>query len=539
MKSWKILVSSLLIASLAACGGGGGGGGEATSGGGNSGSGGTGDTGGSGGSGGEGDPGNGGSDTNPPQPTYNTGVFIDSPVKGLRYSTPTLSGLTDIDGKFRYNDGEVVTFKLGGTTIGTTFGATTVTPFSLYDVQPPNKERIISNALFDSTSVQTLDKALNIASLLQNLDIDQNPNNGIDLGSADEVLAASAIDFSRFKAIEFNTKSDIASVREAVGLDRQPIELGEIATHLYSSLGIEIQSASAAGTTGSSGLQNSFASNFEYDDQGRVIVEEIDTNGDGVIDITKTFRYENDLLVESSNSKLNTIDTLSYDSAQHLVERLTRHGDGRVSRESYNYNGDLVTQFSFDRDNDGQPERTITYSYDAGNRLLDTNIDSDGNGSVDIKTTASYYSDGKQATHTEDNNNNGVPDLIIAYVYDENGNRKAFNISVDDNATPEETSLFTYAGDLVKEFFILDAEYRLKYKEVYTYDNQGRRKTVLKDTNGDGATDVRVQYKYDAEGNRILAAEDHNGDGIADKVWRQSVNNATLVSPWSKILRDS
>lgn len=531
MKSWKILLSTLLIASLTGCGGGGGGGGEAVSGGGNSGS-------GNEGPGNEEGPGDGNGETPPPEEaTYNSGVFLDSPVKGLRYSTPTLAGLTDVDGKFNYNDGEIVTFTLGGTVVGSTLGASTVTPFSLFNVQPPEKERIISNALFDGTSVQTLDKALNIASLLQNLDADQNPDNGIDLGNADAALTDITLDFSKYKAIDFNDKSNMRSVRETMSLNREPVSLERIATHLYSSLGIEIESSAAAGTTGSSGLQSNFSTNFEYDESGNVVLEEIDTNGDGVIDITKTFRYENSLLVETSNSKLNTTETLNYDSAQQLIERLTRYGDGRTSIESYSYSNGLVTQFSFDEDGDGQADRITYYIYDANDQLIETRIDKDGDGSIDIKTTASYFSDGKQATHTEDKNNNGIPNLIIAYVYDADGNRKSFNISVDENATPSETSLFTYSGKLVKEFFVLDANYRLKLKETYYYDSQDRRKEVRRDTNGDGNINVRIQYKYDENGNRILAAEDHNDDGIADKVWRQSVNSSNLVSPWKKILR--
>lgn len=521
MNSWKILFGALLISTLTACGGGGGG--DAISGGGNP----------SGGDGGE----DGGGDTPPPAVTYNTGVFLDSPVKGLRYATPTLSGITDVDGRFNYNDGEVVTFSLGGTTIGSTPGSATVTPFSLYSVEPPEKERIITSALFNGKSVQTLDKALNIASLLQNLDADQNPDNGIDLGNADAVLKDLTLDFGEYKAIDFNQKSNMRSIREALGLSSEPVDLENIATHLYSSLGIEIQASAAAGTTGSSGLQSKFSTNFEYDEVGNVILEEIDTNGDGLINITKTYRYENNLLVETSNSKLNTTETLSYNSAKQLIERLTRYGDGRTSAETYAYSNGQVTEFSFDEDGDGQAERVTYYSYDMNSQLVETNIDKDGNGSIDIKTTASYFSDGKQATHTEDENNDGVPNLIIAYVYDEDGNRKSFNISVDENATPSETSLFTYSGKLVKEFFVLDANYRLKLKETYVYDSQDRRKEVRKDTNGDGKINVRVQYRYDEDGNRILAAEDHNNDGIADKVWRQSVNNSSLISPWRKILQ--
>jgi len=37
-------------------------------------------------------------------------VFIDSAVKGLSYETATQSGVTDVDGTFKYLAGEKVTF---------------------------------------------------------------------------------------------------------------------------------------------------------------------------------------------------------------------------------------------------------------------------------------------------------------------------------------------------------------------------------------------------------------------------------------------
>ena len=49
-----------------------------------------------------------------------TGSFIDSAVEGLRYSTPTRSGLTNALGEFKYLDGEQVTFQIGGTVLGIT-----------------------------------------------------------------------------------------------------------------------------------------------------------------------------------------------------------------------------------------------------------------------------------------------------------------------------------------------------------------------------------------------------------------------------------
>ena len=61
----------------------------------------------------------GGSDSsNTSKPEIKTGLFIDSPVKGLFYETKTQSGLTNELGEFKYIEGETIKFKLGGTVLG-------------------------------------------------------------------------------------------------------------------------------------------------------------------------------------------------------------------------------------------------------------------------------------------------------------------------------------------------------------------------------------------------------------------------------------
>ncbi|WP_226896329.1 CocE/NonD family hydrolase [Polymorphobacter sp. PAMC 29334] len=49
--------------------------------------------------------------------------LMAGPIRGLAYETPTESGLTSGDGEFRYQEGEAVTFLLGGLVLGTTAGA--------------------------------------------------------------------------------------------------------------------------------------------------------------------------------------------------------------------------------------------------------------------------------------------------------------------------------------------------------------------------------------------------------------------------------
>lgn len=93
-----------------------------------------------------------------------TGQFIDSPVQGLTYKTNSREGLTNTDGAFSYLPGETVQFFLGDKLLGATLGNEILSPFDLSDAEQP-----ITNT------------TLNIARILQSLDTDEDPTNGITL----------------------------------------------------------------------------------------------------------------------------------------------------------------------------------------------------------------------------------------------------------------------------------------------------------------------------------------------------------------------
>ncbi len=118
----------------------------------------------------------------PEEETALEGIFVDSPVGGLSYSSSSTSGVTMGDGTFEYFEGETVTFSIGGITIGSAVGAEELSPIDLVD---------ISNADLSTPEVR------NIASLLQSLDEDANPENGITISEATRnSLASTSLDFS-------------------------------------------------------------------------------------------------------------------------------------------------------------------------------------------------------------------------------------------------------------------------------------------------------------------------------------------------------
>jgi hypothetical protein len=81
--------------------------------------------------GGGGDDGGSGGTMNSTPPPPSTGNFVDSPVQGLQYtaSPSGLSGVTGPDGEFKYQSGDIVTFTIGGATIGSAPAQPQITPF--------------------------------------------------------------------------------------------------------------------------------------------------------------------------------------------------------------------------------------------------------------------------------------------------------------------------------------------------------------------------------------------------------------------------
>ncbi len=519
MKTSKLLSTLTASLLLTACGGGGGGGG----GGGDSSS-----------------PGNGGTaPETPSEPQYKSGTFVDSPVKGLRYITPTRTGLTDNLGRFQYLEGEKVRFVIGGIELGEALGTEQVTPFSLFEVLPPNKEEKIVSALLDNKAIRTLDKALNIATLLQNLDSDGDPENGINLGDADELLSDTNLNIANHKALRFVDSAGISTLRTKVGLSGTPRQTQESMAHMYESLQIEVEASSVDNVESASGLQEKSNTSYSYDDAGRVIEERIDVDGDGAHDYTKTYRYENGLLLETSNSKQQKRETLEYINGR-ISSRLTVREGAPSSRESYVYSGDLLIEFRYDADDDGNSEKIVSYSHDAAGNVIETNVDLDGDGNTDSVSRNFYDPEtGKLSTYWEDKDNDTVPNLVISYSYDENGNRQSYEVVVDNNATPESLSEFNFEGRRLISYSYSSVDNTgntsLQLAESYTYDSEGRRRSYKKDVDGDGNYDTYAQYKYDSQGNRILSAEDLNGDGKADKIWRRQFNKKALQDPWDKI----
>jgi hypothetical protein len=133
--------------------------------------------------------GNGGNDDIPPAGAV-SGVFVDAPVAGLSYLTSSdISGVTDAHGRYNYLPGDTVTFSVGDLVLGTVVAQGVVTPMT------------VAAALVENTSTSAETVAVNLLMLLQSLDSNGNPADGISFtAEIRAAVAANSIDLTADEA---------------------------------------------------------------------------------------------------------------------------------------------------------------------------------------------------------------------------------------------------------------------------------------------------------------------------------------------------
>jgi hypothetical protein len=165
-------------------------------------------------------PANGGGSGSGGGGTSGTGVFLDSPVAGLRSEAiPSgKSSVTDDLGTFDYSPGDTVSFYVGNIFIGSAAGATTVTPLSL----------VADAALYSDFRV------INIARFLQSLDEDRDPDNGISISAA-VAAATGGIPGLDFGAENFFSAANalVMTLRTQYGDSEGLIDETTVAKHLF------------------------------------------------------------------------------------------------------------------------------------------------------------------------------------------------------------------------------------------------------------------------------------------------------------------
>ncbi|MFQ2276489.1 hypothetical protein [Aeromonas hydrophila] len=165
-----------------------------------------------GGGGDEGGNSGGGTDTG--SKPLHTAIFLDAAVAGLNYRCANYSSITNANGEFLFNDGDSCSFTLGNQLLGSVTlkaGGSLVTPYTL--------------------AGDDKNKAIRIAALLQTLDSDNNPENGITLDKA-QVAQLGIIELGSDDA--FNTS--LVEALKTAGLTKDVVSLAAAKDHLSATL---------------------------------------------------------------------------------------------------------------------------------------------------------------------------------------------------------------------------------------------------------------------------------------------------------------
>jgi len=141
------------------------------------------------------------------------GVFVDSPVEGIEYRSLSYSGITNDKGEYLYKEGEIVSFYIGNIYLGKALATGILTPIEITDSAVP----------------ETIE-SVNLLVLLQSLDSDGDPDNGITIT---EKMRGIAIDLNLDIYSEETFNSDIRSIVRALKEDEfaEPVKDNDAITH--------------------------------------------------------------------------------------------------------------------------------------------------------------------------------------------------------------------------------------------------------------------------------------------------------------------
>ncbi len=140
-----------------------------------------------------------------------TGLFA-GPVSGLRYQTPTSTGLTNARGEFEYRPGEAVTFLVGGLVLGTVEGAPRINLAQLVNRVAGKIDRLHDPMV------------TNLARLLQTLDQDGNVEAGIMIAPlVHDLIGPTVLNFAQPAADGLEAADSVKAASGPATFDRDPV----------------------------------------------------------------------------------------------------------------------------------------------------------------------------------------------------------------------------------------------------------------------------------------------------------------------------
>ncbi len=448
--------------------------------------------------------------------TVKTGRFIDSPVEGLSYSTPSQAGVTNANGEFTYLSGETVIFKLGNILVGQATGASELTPFSLSGMTKPTTQKEMEHLInvIANGGLSSFSAAINRATFLQSLDSDSNPDNGITLPAGLQTALADSnlhLNFSQ-NFTDFRFDLNVKVLRAATRANvypqlRKSVPSNYAAAKLFAGLGLSPKISQP-----SSYLHKDLKNN-------NVIIAKVSTTYDANGNPKFYSRDDND------DGSINYSDTTTYDSYGNLTSEVQDSngvGAGGINyRLNATFSNGLQTLLLTDHDGDGPNSSARSYFDQLGNVTiyeLDTN--GDGANGINFRHSYSYYPDGNVQSDDTDLNADGSIDTqnTYSYDYDAHGNITGKYVVNVTNGTSS-TYFNTYdANDNLRTEEYPDGGSNIKILETYTYDTNDNLLTDEKYDVINGARKNFKRYTYDSNGNITKYEEDTDGVGSIDYI---------------------
>jgi hypothetical protein len=332
-----------------------------------------------------------------PLAELNTGVFLDSAVSNLSYKTASQNGSTDSQGKFSYIKGETVAFSIGTLNFPVVKAAGVVTPMTL-----------------SGNSGLSNQQVTNIAILLQSLDQNDNPDDGIIIPEG-AAAAASAIVLD-VPTADFISNAAVINMVASSGSDNTTLVSAEVAlAHLKST--IESRTPYVRSWTNKSGSSESHL--ILFPDNTFVYAENDDEAPNGL----ELGRYSYDTVSE------NLTLSITYDN----------NGPGEDSGVG-DIGPDVVTDVVFSNDNNTMTILNGEFEL-AANDLSTSSIV--GAWSITNATETQYLVLFADRTfiyaENDDEDPNGLE--LGTYRYDVSTHEITFTISYDDNGPGQDSGI--------------------------------------------------------------------------------------------------
>jgi len=490
-------------------------------------------------------------DSSRPNPQVQTGTLLDSPVSGIAYSTLTQSGVTNAQGHFTFRPGEEISFRLGELHLGTTLGRNQVTLFNLAGVSSlPENLTELYESLSEKAEHRPLHHAINLGVLLQTLDADAEPNNGIEiLPAVAQHFTASSLwlsqPYTRFQnshrlrqILRATDQASLLSSRDLTpahsafahmmdqaGFNQEIFLAREIETntdgvgapeHVYSrTFTSSGKLATAYFDTDGDGNANN-GSDYLYTAYGKLSSRSTDQNGDAVYDEVVSYSYSNFgeiTRIETTDGASATIrlELQGYDTNGVLTSREITTGAQRSQWRWLADDTGTRTAIEYDTDGDDNWERHDDLVYDDNDRWIDRQIDLDNNSSVDQHRTRAFNSLGMMTRDANDTNNDGNIDQLEIWAFNPNG------------------QLLEYVRTFPTDTTRTDA-----LRTTITYDDSGRKILTTTDNGDDSTIDTRETIVYSTNDNGTEQTDylyDTNGDDVTDQ------SNVLLYNSDRQILR--